>query len=204
MPGRRVAPVLMRTCRVAPGTDRREAGNTVQKEDSMDRFRKTAVYEEFPYIRKFLANSRSLESVRVKRIDENLLLRRAEEEIVVGSLVNIDRGTDYWIVAEGSEAGVFGYFTVERTVEYISSYAGEDGYKIPGETILEAIDRHGLQDKRIIAIVGKRYGYDVVDHVSRDSWSMTIYKPGKDVDIARLIKQAKADALTKLRAEADF
>jgi len=167
----------------------------------MNKFKFDAYLQEFPFLREILGDRSHLdcEFIRVARADENLLLRRPKRNVAVGSMVDID-DRDEVIFITPTEI-VRNAVTVDY--EYYSNYAHDENYREPGETVLEALA--GLENPdEVQYIVWLSSGYDIVDHCSRDTYCVTVYKPIKGVNYSDLIEKARAQALAEVKAEANF
>jgi len=88
-----------------------------------------------------------------------------------------------------------------------SHYAHDDGFSDPGETVLEAIYKHGIVHAEytdLAFVVAVHSGYDVCNHYSTDCFYVTIYKTEKGADINQMIADAQDAAVKQVRAEANF
>ncbi|MHA1216264.1 MAG: hypothetical protein ACTSPX_02920 [Candidatus Thorarchaeota archaeon] len=168
----------------------------------MDRFKYQAFLEEFPFLTEIIGEGDPLdcEGITVKRIDNELLKKVPRRSIATGSCVGIDdREVVSFILADST--------ILENAVRdggsAIHNEAHTDNEYWDGETILEAIDRHNVGDN-LSYIVVVREGYNVRDHYSEPSWCCTVYKPGRNINLAEVIAEEKAKALEMVRAEANF
>lgn len=166
----------------------------------MNRFKYQAYVQEFPFLGEIIGDDIP-DSVRIKRADENLLKFIPTYSLLMGSMgktKNMDRV--HFVLQDGT--------IIEDAVlpmeDFSSNYAGDSPYSMDGETVLEAIDWHG---------VAETLQYIVVEIVFLDDWSgqeykkehnVTIYKTPKNTTFGAEIKKARAQALAEVRTEADF
>lgn len=171
----------------------------------MNRFRFQAFTLEFPFIEQLVDNSITsdiinCDGITVRRADDHMLNEMPCIESAIGSLVDIHNVEDViFVLSDGS--------LVEGAVQqedYLhSNYAHDDGHHYPGETIMEAIDRHGVSAMlKYIVVVSS--GYEIVNHSSTKAWKMVIYKTPKATTFAEEIARAKTSALEQVRAESTF
>jgi hypothetical protein len=169
----------------------------------MNKFKFEAYKKEFPFLQGILGECTALgvDSIAVKRADENLLARIPEETRWDGSLgesyswdkvhfVLNDGTIKENAVATGGESG--------------SNYAHSETRRWEGETVLEALSRlDNPDDVKYIVWESRDYsawsGQETIDR-----YDVTIYKPPKGVKFSDLIRQAAEKALAGVRAEADF
>ena len=166
----------------------------------MNRFKLQAYCKEFPFLEDIIGDFIP-DSIRVKRVDENLLRVTPQYYYHDGSLgVTEDEERVHFIIADGSIL----YDAVNQSGHTSSNYAHTQTKEWEGETVLEAIDRHGVADK---------LQYIVVEYYDLDDWSggeykreytLTIYKTPKNTTFGAEIEKARAQALAEVRAEADF
>jgi hypothetical protein len=85
-----------------------------------------------------------------------------------------------------------------------SNYAHSQDRSWEGETVLEAIDRHGVADQLQYIVQDV---FDLDDWEGQEyhrSWEMVIYKTPKGTSFGAEIEKARAQALAEVRTEADF
>ena len=166
----------------------------------MNRFKLQAYQKEFPFLQNLIGDEIP-DSIRVKRVDENLLRVTPQYYYHDGSLgVTEDDEKVHFIFADGSIL----YDAVNQSGHTSSNYAHTQTREWRGETVLEAIDRHGVADQ---------LQYIVQEVFDLDDWSggeykkehnFTIYKTPKGTSFGAEIEKARAQALAEVRAEADF
>jgi len=166
----------------------------------MNRFKLQAYKQEFPFLGEIIGDEIP-DSVRVKRADENLLKIIPTYSLHVGSLgktKNMDRV--HFILQDGT--------IIEDAVlhreDFSSNYAGDSPYSMDGETVLEAIDRHGVADKIQFIVVESYYLDDWEGHEYTEDYNFTVYKTPKNTTFGAEIQKARAQALAEVRVEADF
>lgn len=166
----------------------------------MNRFKYQAYVQEFPFLQDIIGDG-SPDSVRIKRADENLLQVIPIYRYHDGSLgvTEMDEKV-HFVLADGSII----HDAVKQSGHTSSNYAHTQTKEWVGETVLEAIDRHG---------VAESLAFIVVEHYYLDDWSggeykiehnFTIYKTPKGTSFGAEIEKARAQALAEVRAEADF
>lgn len=166
----------------------------------MNRFKYQAYVQEFPFLQDLIGDEIP-DSIRIKRADENLLKFIPTNSLHVGSLGRTEINEKiHFILSDGKVL----YNAVVRNEEYSSNYSGDTHHYEGGETVLEAIDRHG---------VAKNLAFIVVEHYYLDDWEgqeytkeypFTIYKTPKNTTFGAEIKKAKMQAIAEVRAKADF
>ena len=167
----------------------------------MNRFKFQAMVEEFPFLAELKASEE--DGIKVKRLDEKVLTYTPQEYQYTGSLVN-DWGHDRWhaVMADGTVIENF----VKAGYDFQSNYAYEGGRHDEGESVLEALDRLiAEQDAEPAFLVNEWANHD--DTSGRDYrhvQGFTVYKPGRDVNIAALIQAAKDKAKSGVAIETDF
>lgn len=159
-----------------------------------------AYMQEFPFLKEIIGDSIP-DSVHVKRADENLLALTPNYFTHVGSLGETNSWKKvHFVLCDG----VIIKDAVKQEEEFSSNYAGDSPYISKGETVLEAIDRHGVAETLKFIVVEKYYYSNWEGKELREEYTITIYKPPKDTTFEAEIEKAKAQALSKVRAEADF
>jgi hypothetical protein len=166
----------------------------------MNRFKLQAYCEEFPFLQGLIGDAIP-DSVRVKRADDNLLKVVPEYYYHDGSMgeTKIDEKV-HFVLANGSIL----HDAVEQGGKKTSNYAYSQEQSWEGETVLEAIDRHGVADKLQYIVVEYYYLDDWSGQEYTKEYSFTIYKTMKGTTFGEEIKKARAQALAEVRAEADF
>jgi hypothetical protein len=165
----------------------------------MNRFKYQAYVQEFPFLRGIIGDAIP-DSVRVKRADDNLLKVVPEYYCHDGSMgaTKIDEKV-HFVLADGSIL----HDAVEQS-EHISSNYNAQTKEREGETVLEAIDRHGVAESLAFIIVEHYYLNDWEGSCYENEYTFTIYKTPKGTTFGEEIKKARAQALAEVRAEADF
>ena len=166
----------------------------------MNRFKFLAYVQEFPFLGEIIGNEIP-DSVRIKRADENLLKFIPMYLLHMGSMgktKNMDRV--HFILQDGTiikDAVLHGE-------DFSSNYAGYSPYSINGETVLEAIDRHGVAEILQYIIIENYYLDDWEGHEYVEEYTIIVYKTPKNTTFGAEIKKARACALAEVRVEADF
>jgi len=168
----------------------------------MDRFRVEAFVKEFPFLKEFprtIEDPSDLESIQVRRLDENILRSKGYISEAVGSVVSIYRGSKFYLVY-ALEGKTYKAVEVPPEHDFHSNYAHEDGYHEEGTSVLERIDEVFQEMAALpVAVVELEFGLETVDHHSRRR-RLTIYKPKKGLSILGLIQRAKAQAEADVQA----
>lgn len=164
----------------------------------MKRFKYQAYLDEFPALADICAEREGAycESIKIRRMTPELLVTIPHITEHTGSLVDIYEGDEAWLV---SNEGVKG---VDPEYHFNSNYAHTSPRYDPGESILEACDRHTTEPELIFWI---EFGLGAVDHRSTKYWKATVYKPSKDGEtIEEMIAEARAKAIELVKAETAF
>jgi hypothetical protein len=139
------------------------------------------------------------EEVLIKRIDQDLLKSVPSQYYWDGSVVSIGRGQRvHFILSDDSIIRN----AVKPDYESGSNYAHSDTIYGSGETILHAIDKHGVAET-LRYIVIEEFGIHEENHSSYGT-RLIIYKPAKGDLIKYLIEQAYKEAAIQVAAESDF
>ena len=166
-------------------------------------FTKKELERDFPFLAAVLTNSRgnsiSPEEVSIKRIDGDFLDSVPTEYRWTGSVVDICRGTEIIFILDD---GTVIRDAVDPDYTSGSNYAGEDTFSSRGETVLHAIEKHGVAEK-LAFIVERRYGVHTTNHSSHGQ-NIVIRKPGKGFTIPGLIRAAYQAASDQVAAESDL
>jgi hypothetical protein len=166
----------------------------------MNRFKLQTYKQEFPFLEGIIGDTNP-DSVRVKRADENLMRVTPQYYYHDGSLgVTEDEEKIHFILSDGSIL----YDAVNQSGHTSSNYAHTQTKEWQGETVLEAIDRHGVADKLQYIVVEYYYLDDWSGCEYKKEYSFTIYKTPKGTSFGAEIEKARAQALAEVRAEADF
>ena len=166
----------------------------------MNRFKLQAYMKEFPFLERIIGDAIP-DSVRIKRADENLLRFTPRYSRHDGSMGVTKLSEDvHFILQDGSIL----YDAVRQSGHTSSNYAHSQSRSWEGETVLEAIDRHGVADKLQYIVIEYYYLDDWVGDEYVEEYTATIYKPPKDTSFGAEIEKAMACALAEVRAEADF
>jgi len=139
------------------------------------------------------------EEVIIKRIDDNLLNAIPTYYNWDGSCVGIVKGTEFVFVLKD---GTVIRSAVEQDYTSGSNYAHSGTHTRDGETVIHAIDRHGIQNS-LSYIIANEFGIRTIEHYSEGS-RLIIYKPGKGVDLEALIQAAYEAAAEQVKVEADL
>jgi hypothetical protein len=171
-----------------------------EKEDKMNRFKLQAYCEEFPFLQD-LIGGKIPDSICVKRSDDNLLKVVPEYYYHDGSMgeTKIDEKV-HFVLADGSIL----HDAVEQGGQTSSNYSYTQEQSWEGETVLEAIDRHGVAESLNCIVIEYYYLNDWSGQEYTKEYSFTIYKTMKGTTFGEEIKKARAQALAEVRAEADF
>lgn len=166
----------------------------------MNRFKFLAYLQEFPFLQNLIGDFVP-DSIRIKRADENLLKFIPTYSLHVGSMgktKNMDRV--HFILQDGT--------IIEDAVlhreDFSSNYAGDSPYSMDGETVLEAIDRHGVSENLAFIVIEKYYLDDWSGQEYKKEHNVTVYKTPKNTTFGAEIQKARAQALAEVRVEADF
>jgi hypothetical protein len=166
----------------------------------MNRFKLQAYVQEFQFLMEIVGDEIP-DSVRVKRADENLLKVVPECYYHDGSMgVSKMDERVHFVLADGSIL----HDAVEQGGKKTSNYAYSQEQSWEGETVLEAIDRHGVADQLQYIVQDV---FDLDDWEGQEyhrSWEIVIYKAPKGTSFGAEIEKARAQALAEVRAEADF
>jgi len=170
------------------------------KEDKMNRFKLHAYCKEFPFLQDLIEDEIP-DTVRVKRADENLMKVAPQYYYHDGSLgvTEMDERI-HFVLADGSII----HDAVEQSGHTFSSYAHSQKCFWDGETVLEAIDRHGVAENLAFIVVEKYYLDDWSGGEYKREYTLTIYKTPKGTSFGAEIEKAQEKALAEVRAEADF
>lgn len=166
----------------------------------MNRFKLQSYLNEFPFIREIIGES-TPDNVIIKRADENLLRLIPQYCYHNGSMGESEYTEKiHFILSDGTIISD----AVRQEGSESSFYAHSQSRSWEGETVLEAIDRHGVAET-LQYIVQDVYNLDDWSGQEYDcSWRLTIYKTPKDTNFRAEIAKAKAKALAEVKAEADF
>ena len=163
-----------------------------------NRFTKSAIVKEFPFMGDFLTKF-TPEEVLIKRIDEEFLKSIPTSYSWSGSMVNLSSGTEIsFVLDDGSVLSD----CVAQSYEHGSNYAHSETSTGEGETVLHAIDRHGVKDT-LAYIVARVYGIHTEDHSSYGC-RFVIRKPGKGISLDGLIAAAYKAAAERVAVESDL
>ena len=122
----------------------------------MNRFKFEAFKKEFPFLREILGDVSPLEidEIKIKRADENLLTYIPCDSSHVGSLGRTKSEVKIHFVLNNGEI-------IQEAVipekSYSSNYSGDTPFEKEGETVLEAIDRHGVAESLAFIVAEKYY-----------------------------------------------
>lgn len=166
----------------------------------MNRFKVQGYCKEFPFLQNLIGDEIP-DSVRVKRADENLLRVTPQYYYHNGSMGASEMDEKiHFILSDGSII----LDAVEQSGRSASNYAHSQTKEWEGETVLEAIDRHGVAENLAFIVQDV---FDLDDWEGQEyhhSWEIIIYKAPKGTTFGAEIEKARAQALAEVRAEADF
>jgi hypothetical protein len=171
-----------------------------EKEVFMNRFKLQAYMKEFPFLQDLIGDEIP-DSVRIKRADENLLKVVPLYHCHDGSMGITELSENVHFIFKD---GTFIKNAVEQKGHTFSSYAHSQERSWDGETVLEAIDRHGVAESLAFIVVEKYYLDDWSGQECTKEYSFTIYKTPKNTTFGAEIEKVRAQALAEVRAEADF
>ena len=166
----------------------------------MNRFKYQAYLEEFPFLKEIIGEE-TPDNITIKRADENLLRIIPQYSYHDGSMGESRHEEKIHFVLND---GTIISDAVKQEGSESSNYAHSQSRNWEGETVLEAIDRHGVADT---------LQYIIQDVYSLDDWSgseyycawkIYVFKTPKDTTFGAEITKAKGQALAEVRAEADF
>ena len=165
----------------------------------MDKFKMEAIIEEFPFMVEILRKSDTelyssgeIDNIKIKRIDANLLNQTPTIESIGNSLFSREETYQYWIISVDTISKVI---PNECVGSVGVAYTPDADWDMKGETIIEAIDRLGVDSDELF-IVSECYEYDSTQSVNKYR-SFTIFKPGK-ISISGEIAKARKNALAKV------
>lgn len=166
----------------------------------MNRFKYQAYVQEFPFLQDLVGDDIP-DSVRIKRADENLLKVIPEYYCYDGSMGITEMDEKVHFILND---GTFIKDAVKQKGHTSSNYAHTQEQFWEGETVLEAIDRHGVADKLQYIVIEKYYldNWSGGEYIKK--YTYTVYKTPKNTTFGAEIEKARAQALAEVRAEADF
>lgn len=172
----------------------------------LNKFTRQSAAKEFPFLGTVMSNNGEFavldraETLSIKRMDENFLRWTPSTYRWTGSLVGINSGSRLdFVLADGSV--ITG--AVNQSGTSGSNYAHSETSEWEGETVAEAIDRHGVAET-LQYIVGYQWGIRTVEHES-EGYALVLWKPSKEDGLpSRIIARMKGEALEKLVTEANF
>lgn len=168
----------------------------------MNRFKFNAFKQEFPALAEVmdLDDASYCEAIKIARVTRELLNYKPSWVSHDGSMVDINKKETFSFLLNDH---TILHDAVMQESEHRSNYAHKSDYNLEGETVLEAIDRHGCSAVlSLIFLV--RTGFVVRDHESTPDFSVVIYKPARNENLADLISEAASAAAAEVRAEANF
>jgi len=170
----------------------------------MNRFKLQAYLQEFPFLQDIIGDEIP-DSIRIKRADENLMKFVPCYSRHDGSMGRTKHETRvHFVLYDGSIDGSIILDAVRHEECFSSSYAGYSPYSIDGETVLEAIDRHGIAEKLQFTIVEEYFLDDWSGQEYVEEYTVTLYKTPKNTTFGAEIQKAMAQAIAEVRVEADF
>ncbi len=174
----------------------------------MNRFKFDALCNEFPFIqdsvmRRGNGNARDVkdcENIIIKRATREMLDTTPQEHSWDGSIVGIDEWERVdFILCDGTILND----AVKTGGESGSNYAHSETRSWQGETVAEAIFKHGVADS-LAYVVWIEGGYNIVENYSTRDFRATIYKPSRDFTWQQVIDDELAKAIVHVRAEINF
>ena len=166
----------------------------------MNRFKYQAYLEEFPFLKEIIGEE-TPDNITIKRADENLLRIIPQYSYHDGSMGESRHEEKIHFVLND---GTIISDAVKQDGSETSNYAHSQSRYWEGETILEAIDRHGVADT-LQYIVQDIYNLDDWSGQEYDcTWRIVLYKTPRDTNFREEISKAKAKALAEVKAETDF
>jgi hypothetical protein len=166
----------------------------------MNRFKYQAYVQEFPFLQELIGDEIP-DSVRIKRADENLLKIIPTYSLHDGSMgITKLEEKIHFVLTDGTII----MDAVKQKGHTSSNYAHSQERSWDGETVLEAIDRHGVAESLAFIVVDEYYLDDWCGGEYKREFSLTIYKTPKNTTFGAEIEKARAQALAEVRAEADF
>lgn len=172
----------------------------------MNRIKFNAYLKEFPFLEEcnirwnHQRESINCDEIKISRIGRELLDYTPSYNGATGSLVGIDDGERFDFILKD---GQIIKDAVAASGHVTHNEAHTDDEHLTGETVLEAIDREDVAEN-LEFIVKVCYGYNIRDHYSLSNYSMTVYKAAKDFSLADAIAAANKEALSQVKAEANF
>jgi len=117
------------------------------------------MFERYPFLKKIECHP---DEIFIKKADKAFLLHTPSAFKWTGSMVDIDTGEKiHFVLSNGSII----YNAVRQNSTEGSNYAHQDTYTENGESVLHAIERHGVADQ-IVYFVEIQYGIHEVNHQS--------------------------------------
>ncbi len=166
----------------------------------MNRLKYQAYVQEFPFLQDLIGDNIP-DSVRIKRADENLLKVIPCYSCHDGSMGITELSEKvHFVLQDGSIL----YDAVKSNGHTSSNYAHFQERSWDGETVLEAIDRHGVAESLAFIVVEKYFLDDWNGGEYKREYSLSIYKTPKGTSFGEEIEKVRAYALAEVRAEADF
>lgn len=165
----------------------------------MNRFMAEAFVEKYSFLKELFNNRDAvdIDSVKIERIDEDLLSRVPSYSGATGSLVGIDDSEAvHFVLADGTVIKN----AVKSAGSCIHNEAHSDDESWGGETILEAIEGRDMGDA-VAYIVRECSGYVIRDHYSVGGYSIVIYKPSEGKSIADYLAEAQQRAKEDVATE---
>jgi Fe-S-cluster formation regulator IscX/YfhJ len=165
----------------------------------MNWFKFQALCREFPFLAEIVTNEEEVTEaeVRIARIDGNLLTFTPRYRGATGDRVGIcDEQNIHFILKDGT----FVRYAVLQDIEITHNEAYQDDESRCGETVLDAIERLGLEDN-LALIVSEAKGYVIRDHYSVGGCRVVVFKPTKKCPLSKTLAEARARAQELVAAE---
>jgi len=167
----------------------------------MNGFRLDAMRRKYPSIA-FLTqgvDAITVDSVCIEKVSDEVLYYTPQYSGATGSLVGIDSGARVHFALKD---GTVMQDAVHNSGDCHHNEAYQDDQSWEGETILEAIYRHGIRDT-LDHIVKERYGYKVENHYSVGGRAFTVYQAPEGISIQNCLglRMERREAEAKIEAE---
>lgn len=168
----------------------------------MNRFKFEAFLKEFPFLKEILEEKKrdyqQVDSIRVARIDENLLLRTLEEYHYDGSAGETYNWEELWAVLPDGTVQVV---PTQDECSSDSNYAHSQPRHEEGQPIIEALV--GLEETHYLVLLERELeNWPGREYVNE--FNVTIYKPSRSTSLSKEIEKARRKATIEVKAGVDF
>jgi hypothetical protein len=170
----------------------------------MNRFKVKSFLKEFPFINELLPEDFdpfNLNSITIKRVDENLLLKFPTKGDWDGCMGSSDEYENVSFVLEG---GTIVKDCVAQKGQSGSNYAHSTTYYYDGESILDAIDRVENPDEIQYIVIFKHDYSNWEGSPYRNDNYIIIYKVPRDKKFSEYLTEAQAKANAEVSSESNF